>query len=379
MSIEIKVPVLPESVVDAVVSKWHKKIGEAVEMDDNLLDLETDKVMLEVPAPCDGAIIEYKVQEGDVVTAGQLIAIMEEGAGEAAAETAAAADPEYTPAATPELSTDPKASPSVRRTAMQNDIDLNNVSGSGKGGRILKADLQMGASNRAERRVPMSRLRQRIAERLLEVKQQTAMLTTFNEVNMQPVMDLRKKYKDVFEKKHGTRLGFMSFFVKAATEALKRFPSVNAYIDGDEVVYHDYFDIGIAVGTERGLVVPILRDTSLMNMADVEAKIREYAGLAQSGKLALEDMQGGTFTITNGGVYGSMLSTPIINPPQSAILGMHNIVERAVVENGEVVVRPMMYLALSYDHRIIDGKESVSFLLAIKEMLEDPARLLLEV
>jgi 2-oxoglutarate dehydrogenase E2 component (dihydrolipoamide succinyltransferase) len=378
MSIEIKVPVLPESVVDAVVAKWQKKIGEPCDMDDNLLDLETDKVMLEVPAPVTGIITEYKVNAGDVVKSGQVIAIMQEGAATApAAVTKTASVPEAK--AEPEKTAAPVASPSVRRTALENDIDLNAIAGSGKGGRILKTDLQSGSQGRAERRVPMSRLRMRIAERLLEVKQQTAMLTTFNEVNMQPVMDLRKKYKDQFEKQHGVRLGFMSFFVKAAVEALKRFPSVNAYIDGDEVVYHDYFDVGIAVGTDRGLVVPILRDASFLSMADVEAKIREYAGLAQAGKLSLEDMQGGTFTITNGGVYGSMLSTPILNPPQSAILGMHNIVERAVVENSQIVIRPMMYLALSYDHRIIDGKESVSFLVAIKEMLEDPARLLLEV
>jgi 2-oxoglutarate dehydrogenase E2 component (dihydrolipoamide succinyltransferase) len=378
MSIEIRVPVLPESVVDAVVAKWQKKIGEPCDMDDNLLDLETDKVMLEVPAPVDGVITEYKVNAGDVVKSGQVIAIMQEGA---AATPVSVAKATSAPEVKPELAkaAAPVASPSVRRTALESDINLNNITGSGKGGRILKTDLQPGSQGRAERRVPMSRLRMRIAERLLEVKQQTAMLTTFNEVNMQPVMDLRKKYKDQFEKQHGVRLGFMSFFVKAAVEALKRFPSVNAYIDGDEVVYHDYFDVGIAVGTDRGLVVPILRDASFLSMADVEAKIREYAGLAQAGKLSLEDMQGGTFTITNGGVYGSMLSTPILNPPQSAILGMHNIVERAVVENGQIVIRPMMYLALSYDHRIIDGKESVSFLVAIKEMLEDPARLLLEV
>lgn len=390
MTIEIKVPMLPESVADAVVATWHKKEGDSVSRDENIVDLETDKVMLEVPSSVDGVIEKILVAEGDTVTADAVIAIVKEGAVAApkqdaqpeAAAPAAKADTakpatQQAAAAAPDNSK-VVASPSVRRKAAEEGVDLNKVGG----GRISSQDLaqyMQGGVARSEERVPMSRLRARVADRLKEVQNTAAILTTFNEVNMKPVMDLRKKYKDQFEKTHDTRLGFMSFFTKAAVEALKRFPAVNASIDGSDIVYHNFFDIGIAVGSPRGLVVPIVRDADQLSMAGVEARIREYAGLAKTGKIALEDMTGGTFTITNGGTYGSMLSTPILNAPQSAILGMHNIVERPVVENGEIVIRPMMYLALSYDHRIIDGKEAIGFLVTIKEMIEDPARLLLEV
>lgn len=395
MIIEIKVPELPESVSDAVVSTWYKKVGEPFEVDDNLLDLETDKVMLEVPANEDGVLVEVIAQEGQTVKAGDVLAKMEVGK----VESAPVANDQPKESNQPQnQATDAVASPAVRRAAVEHNVDLAGVVGTGKGGRISKEDvlnqvspsaaslskdsaavIKGAANQRTERRVPMSRLRAKIAERLLDVQQNSAILTTFNEVNMKPVMDLRKTYKDRFEKQHGVRLGFMSFFVKATIEALKQFPTVNASVDGQEVVYHDFYDIGIAVGTDRGLVVPILRNADTMSMASIEKGIREYAQKAQSGKLTLDDMKGGTFSITNGGVYGSMLSTPIINPPQSAILGMHNIVERPVAENGQVVIRPVMYLALSYDHRLVDGKESVSFLVKIKEMLEDPTRLLLEV
>lgn len=401
MGIEIKVPELPESVSDAVVATWHVKVGDAVEMDDNLLDLETDKVMLEVPSAEDGVLTQICAAEGSTVKAGDVLAVMEEGGTVLPSADALVAKK----SAETSLSTAmpvAAASPAVRRLAQENKVDLSVVKGTGKDGRIVKqdvvnatqtAEVSLPASTsssvvsgvgstdfqRTERRVPMSRLRSRIAERLLDVQKNAALLTTFNEVNMQPVMALRNQYKQQFEKKYGVRLGFMSFFVKACIEALKSFPTVNASVDGQEIIYHDYYDIGIAVGTDRGLVVPILRDADTMSMASVESSIREYAVKAKEGKLTLDDMKGGTFSITNGGVYGSMLSTPIINSPQSAILGMHNIVERPVVENGEVVVRPVMYLALSYDHRLVDGKESVSFLVTVKQMLEDPARLLLEV
>ena len=383
MSIEIKVPTLPESVADAVVAKWYKKPGEFVERDENLVDLETDKVMLEVPAPKSGIIESLSVAEGDIVEAHQVIAVLKEGE---AQSSAPAEESKASDASKPS----PDLSPSVRRMAAEKDIDTRAIQGSGKGGRITKQDLAgsqsssptpetVPAGSRTEKRVPMSRLRQRIAERLVDAQHQAAMLTTFNEINMKPVMDIRKRYKDQFEKKHGVRLGFMSFFTKAVVEALKRFPAVNASIDGTDLIYHNYFDIGIAIGSPRGLVVPILRNTEAMSMADIEKQIREYAERAQTGKITMEEMTGGTFTVTNGGTFGSMLSTPIVNPPQSGILGMHNIVERPVVENGEVVVRPIMYVALSYDHRVIDGRESVQFLVTIKEMLEDPSRLLLEV
>ena len=393
MSIEIKVPALPESVADATVAKWYKKAGDAVSRDENLVDLETDKIMLEVPAPQSGVLKEILHTEGATVTADQVLALIEEGEAvdvgqpeQAESSDSGVSDEQQEPA--PAASTsDVPLSPSARRAVAETGADVSQVSGTGKVGRITKEDVLSSQSStpapsvgmRAEERVPMSRLRARVAERLVEVQQSAAILTTFNEVNMKPVIDLRNKYKDTFEKTHGVRLGFMSFFTKAAVEALKRFPAVNASIDGSDIIYHHFYDVGIAIGSERGLVVPILRNVENMSMADVEQGIRDYAGKAKTGKLALEDMQGGTFTITNGGVFGSMLSTPIINPPQTAILGMHNIVERPMVENGEIVARPVMYLALSYDHRVIDGRESVLFLKTIKDLIEDPSRLLLAV
>ena len=388
MSIEIKVPGLPESVADAVLAAWHVKEGDSIKRDDNLVDLETDKVMLEVPAPASGVIEKLLVNAGDTVTSDQVIAILKEGEvadKPAAKEKAAEDNKETTKEATPDKNTTDNSehAPAARRALNETGVDATQVSGTGKGGRLTGGDVRQfaasGVAARSEERVPMSRLRQRVAERLLDVQHSAAILTTFNEVNMQPVMDLRNKYKDQFEKEHDTRLGFMSFFVKATVEALKRFPAVNASIDGSDIVYHNYFDIGIAIGSPRGLVVPIVRDADQMSMAEIEAQIRDYAKRAQTGKVTIEEMTGGTFSITNGGTYGSMLSTPIINPPQSAILGMHNIVERPVVENGQVVVRPIMYLALSYDHRIIDGKDSIQFLVTIKDMLEDPARMILGV
>lgn len=404
MTIEVKVPMLPESVADATVATWHKKPGDTVTRDENLVDLETDKVMLEVPAPADGILKEILKPSGDVVQANQVIAVIEAGkaaqpepvAETVAAQTVAADKTTAAPAAMASSTSKPAAGPAVRRVAAEHEIDVAQVKGTGKGGRVTKENIMaaVGGSaseaavpvmpttdlgGRAEKRVPMTRMRARIAERLLEVKQNTAMLTTFNEVNLQQVMDIRAKYKDRFEKAHNTRLGFMSFFVKASVEALKRFPLVNASIDGNDIVYHGYYDIGVAVSTDRGLVVPILRNADQMSMAEIENKIVEYANKARAGKLTMDEMQGGTFTITNGGVFGSLLSTPILNSPQSAILGMHKIDQRPVVENGQIVIRPMMYLAMSYDHRIIDGKDSVSFLVTIKELLEDPSRLLLEV
>ena len=398
---DVRVPTLPESVTDATVLTWHKKPGDPVSRDENLLDLETDKVVLEVPSPIDGVLTEIKAEAGAVVTSDDILAILTEGA------VAAAAPATNEPAAdTPaESDDDPILTPAVRRLVKEMKIDPSHVTGTGKEGRILKSDVMryldeqknqpaeakeakaaasaapddIALGPRDEKRVPMSRLRARVAERLLEAQANAAILTTFNEVDLQNVIELRKKYKDQFEKQHDTRLGFMSFFVKAAVEALKKFPAVNASIDGDEIVYHNYFDIGIAVGSPRGLVVPILRDADQMSFAEIEARIREYGEKARDGSLSYDDLVGGTFTISNGGVYGSMLSTPILNPPQSAILGMHNIVERPVVVNGEIVIRPMMYLALSYDHRIIDGRESVQTLVTIKELLEDPARLMLQV
>ena len=398
---DVRVPTLPESVTDATILTWHKKPGDPVSRDENLLDLETDKVVLEVPSPIDGVLTEIKAEEGAVVTSDDILAILTEGA------VAAAAPAANEPAADKpaESDDDPILTPAVRRLVKEMKIDPSHVTGTGKEGRILKSDVMryldeqknqpaeakeakaaasaapddIALGPRDEKRVPMSRLRARVAERLLEAQANAAILTTFNEVDLQNVIELRKKYKDQFEKQHDTRLGFMSFFVKAAVEALKKFPAVNASIDGDEIVYHNYFDIGIAVGSPRGLVVPILRDADQMSFAEIEARIREYGEKARDGSLSYDDLVGGTFTISNGGVYGSMLSTPILNPPQSAILGMHNIVERPVVVNGEIVIRPMMYLALSYDHRIIDGRESVQTLVTIKELLEDPARLMLQV
>ncbi|MBL4647412.1 MAG: 2-oxoglutarate dehydrogenase complex dihydrolipoyllysine-residue succinyltransferase [Gammaproteobacteria bacterium] len=396
MSIEIKVPVLPESVVDAVIATWHKKAGEMIERDENIVDLETDKVVLEVPAPADGILEKIVIAAGETVTAGTVIAILKEGI------VASNSVPEKTVRTTPAIAAENSASdtlsPAVRRLVEEHGVDVSYITGSGKNGRIVKEDVEAAIKKqqttasvsstpvvvttspgeRTEKRVPMTRLRQRIAERLLAAKQNTAMLTTFNEVNLQAVIDLRTRYKESFEKQHGTRLGFMSFFTKASVEALKRFPDVNASIDGTDVIYHGYYDVGIAVSTERGLVVPVLRDVNQLSFADVEKNIKAYAEKARKGQLTLDDMTGGTFTITNGGSFGSLLATPILNPPQSAILGMHGIQQRPIVENGEIVARPMMYIALSYDHRIIDGKGSVLFLKTIKELLEDPARLLLD-
>ena len=391
-SVDIKVPVLPESVADATIATWHVAPGEAVSRDQNLVDIETDKVVLEVVAPADGSLAEILAEEGTTVTAEEIIAKFVEGAG-AAAPAAAAAE---------ESDDDNDAlSPSVRRLLAEKGVDPAKVKGSGKNGRITKEDVEqylkggsapvapakaaaeeapaVASGERSEKRVPMTRLRKTIANRLLEAKNSTAMLTTFNEVNMKPIMDLRKQYQDSFEKRHGIRLGFMSFYVKAVTEALKRYPEVNASIDGDDIVYHNYFDISIAVSTPRGLVTPVLKDSDTLGMAGIEKGIKELALKGRDGKLSMAELQGGNFTITNGGVFGSLMSTPIINPPQSAILGMHKIQDRPMAVNGKVEILPMMYLALSYDHRIIDGKESVGFLVTVKEMLEDPTRLLLDV
>lgn len=396
MAIEVKVPLLPESVSDATVSTWHKKVGDKVSRDENIVDLETDKVMLEVPAPASGVLKQIIQQTGSTVQAQEVIAVIDETATAEPAAKSEVKAPVEMKAAEPKSAAAKQAqplSPSVRRAAAEHDVDVSKVTGTGKDGRLTKenvmsavggqpaapAAMAMPMGARPERRVPMTRMRARIAERLLEVTQNTAMLTTFNEINMAPVMEIRSKYKDKFEKKYNVRLGFMSFFVKACVEALKRSPIVNASIDGNDIVYHGYFDIGVAVSTERGLVVPVLRDVDQMSMADIEAKIVEYADKARNGKLSMEEMQGGTFTITNGGVFGSLMATPLLNSPQCAILGMHKIQERPVVENGQIVIRPMMYVALSYDHRLIDGKESVTFLVSIKELLEDPTRLILEV
>lgn len=386
MKIEIKVPQLPESVAEATLLDWHKKQGDFVKREENLIDLETDKVVMELPVPEDGMLVEVIGKPGDVVKSGQLIAYIDTDvkpaldASKATTDTPQPSKVEAIPTAVKAQSTVP-AMPAAVKTAADNSVDLNALSGTGRGGRILKEDV-LGAmvtkGSRIEERVPMSRLRKRVAERLVESQQTNAILTTFNEVNMKPIMDLRAKYKDQFEKKHGTKLGFMSFFVKAAVHALKQYPVVNASVDGDDIVYHGYFDIGIAVGSPRGLVVPILRNAENMTIAEIEMQIADFGKRAKDGKIELEELTGGTFTVTNGGTFGSMMSTPIINPPQSAILGMHATKERAVVENGQVVVRPMMYLALSYDHRIIDGREAVLTLVAIKDALEDPARLLLD-
>jgi 2-oxoglutarate dehydrogenase E2 component (dihydrolipoamide succinyltransferase) len=408
MSTEVRVPTLPESVSDATVLTWHKKPGEAIARDENLVDLETDKVVLEVPSPVAGVLTDCKVEEGAVVTADELLAIVEAGASAAATASEPPTSPEKIEAAEaaeekPAAAGDDDAvlTPAVRRLVKEMGIDASKINGTGKNGRILKSDVmayldKQGASDedskaaapivtpnttdgRQEKRVPMTRLRSRIAERLLEAQQNAAILTTFNEVNLKAAMDLRSRHKDAFEKAHDVRLGFMSFFVKAAVEALKKFPVVNASVDGNDIVYHNYFDIGVAVGSPRGLVVPILRNADQMTFAQIEDTIRTFGQKAKDGSLTYEELTGGTFTVSNGGVFGSMLSTPILNPPQSAILGMHNIVERPVVENGEIVIRPMMYLALSYDHRIIDGREAVQSLVTIKECMEDPARMLLGV
>lgn len=401
MTIEIKAPTFPESVQDGTIATWHKKPGEAVARDELIVDIETDKVVLEVVAPADGSIGEVLKGEGDTVNSNEVIAIFVEGAGAAAAPAAAApaAKAEEKPAAAGEKLVNPAA----RKLASENNVDAAAVAGTGRDGRVTKEDVANhlksapaptkaaapaapapapieAVGDRVEKRVPMTRLRKRIAERLLEASNTTAMLTTFNEVNMKPVMDLRAKYKDQFEKSHnGTRLGFMGFFVKAAAEALRRFPAVNASIDGNDIVYHGYQDIGVAVSTDKGLVVPVLRNAENMSLADVESTIRDFGLRARDGKLGIEEMSGGTFTITNGGVFGSLLSTPILNLPQSAILGMHKIQERPMAVNGKVEILPMMYLALSYDHRLLDGKDAVQFLVTIKDLLEDPARILLEI
>jgi 2-oxoglutarate dehydrogenase E2 component (dihydrolipoamide succinyltransferase) len=400
MAIEIKAPQFPESVEEGSIATWHKQVGEAVSRDELIVDIETDKTVLEVVAAEDGVLTEIMKQEGDIVLSQELIGKIEAGA--VASAPAKQAEPTAAPAPESQAGVALAANPAAKKLAEENNIDLASVKGTGKDGRILKEDVQNAMAapkaaapvaaapakaaapaltgERVEKRVPMTRLRATIAKRLLDAQHNAAMLTTFNEVNMGPLMDLRKQYKDLFEKTHnGTRLGFMGFFVKAAAEALKRFPAVNASIDGNDIVYHGYYDIGVAVSTERGLVVPVLRDCDRMSIAEVEGGIKDYAVAAKDGKLAIEDMTGGTFTITNGGVFGSLLSTPILNPPQTAILGMHKIQERPMAVNGQVVIQPMMYLALSYDHRMIDGKDAVQFLVAIKDMLEDPARMLLDV
>lgn len=392
MIIDVKVPMLSESVSEGTLLEWKKKVGEAVARDEILIDIETDKVVLEVPSPQAGVLVEIVAQDGETVVADQVLARIDTAA-TAAAEAPVAAPAEAAPAAAPAAAQNNAAMPAAAKLAAETGVDVNALQGSGRDGRVLKEDVQNAAAKpaaaaapavalpagaRPEERVPMSRLRARVAERLLASQQENAILTTFNEVNMKPIMDLRAKYKEKFEKEHGVKLGFMSFFVKAAVAALKKYPVVNASVDGKDIVYHGYFDIGIAIGSPRGLVVPILRDADQMIIADIEQAIVDYAKKAKDGKIAIEDLTGGTFSITNGGTFGSMMSTPIINPPQSAILGMHATKERAVVENGQVVVRPMMYLALSYDHRIIDGREAVLTLVAIKDALEDPARLLLD-
>ena len=395
MIIEVKVPVFAESITEGTLLSWHKKVGDAVTRDETLVDIETDKVVLEVPAPQSGVLVEIVVQDGETVTSEQFLAKIDTEAAATAAAPAAQPAPAAAPAAEAVPSANTQAGvalPAAAKLAAETGVDVASIQGSGRDGRVLKEDVKNAAAKvqaassaapaptgpRPEQRVPMSRLRTRVAERLLASQQENAILTTFNEVNMKPVMDLRAKYKEKFEKEHGVKLGFMSFFVKAAVAALKKFPVVNASVDGKDIVYHGYFDIGIAIGSPRGLVVPILRDADQMSIAEIERAIVDYAVKAKDGKIAIEDLTGGTFSITNGGTFGSMMSTPIINPPQSAILGMHATKERAVVENGQVVVRPMMYLALSYDHRIIDGREAVLTLVTIKELLEDPARLLLD-
>ncbi|HBM09616.1 dihydrolipoyllysine-residue succinyltransferase [Pseudomonas sp. Choline-3u-10] len=407
MAIEIKAPQFPESVADGTVATWHKQPGDAVKRDELIVDIETDKVVMEVLAEADGVLTEIAKNEGDTVLSGELLGKLDAGATASApaAAPAEAAAPAAAPASAPAAGgEDAILAPAARKLAEENGIDPNSVKGTGKDGRVTKEDLVAAieakksapaaakaatsaasapvsaAGDRTEKRVPMTRLRAKVAERLVEAQSNMAMLTTFNEVDMTEVMALRSKYKDLFEKTHnGVRLGFMSFFVKASVEALKRFPAVNASIDGTDIVYHGYQDIGVAVSSDRGLVVPVLRNAELMNLAEVESGIATFGKKARDGKLSIDEMTGGTFTITNGGTFGSMMSTPIVNPPQAAILGMHNILQRPMAVNGQVVIRPMMYLALSYDHRLIDGKEAVSFLVTIKNLLEDPARLLLDI
>jgi 2-oxoglutarate dehydrogenase E2 component (dihydrolipoamide succinyltransferase) len=398
MTIEVKVPELPESVSDGVIVAWHKQPGDAIVRDEALVDIETDKVILEVPAPNDGVLDSILINSGDTVIADQVIGVINDGAMATAMQAVSAAVPGDSLAG---------IGPAARKLLADYELDPDRIKGTGRDGRITKADvltflrsrpaepeavaarpaetpritpgLPDVDEDRPQKRVPMSRLRARVAERMLHATQSTAMLTTFNEVNMQPVMDLRSKHKEAFEQRHGVRLGFMSFFVRAAAEALKRHPDINASIDGDEIVYHGFCDIGVAIGTERGLVVPVLRNAEYMSLAEIETYILEFANKARDGRLEMEDITGGTFTISNGGVFGSMLSTPILNPPQSAILGMHRIQDRPVAENGQVVIRPIMYVALTYDHRIVDGKSAVTFLRTIKELLEEPASMLLEI
>ncbi len=406
MAIEIKAPTFPESVADGTVATWHKQPGEAVKRDELIVDIETDKVVMEVLAEADGVLVEILKNAGDTVLSGELLGKLDSSATASAPAAAAPAPAVAAQAAAPAAAAqDSILSPAARKIAEESGLNPNSIAGTGKGGRVTKEDAvaaaaakaavpapaakpaapaveapMFAAGDRAEKRVPMTRLRAKIAERLVEAQSSMAMLTTFNEVDMHEVMALRSKYKDLFEKTHnGVRLGFMSFFVKAAVEALKRFPAVNASIDGNDIVYHGYQDIGVAVSSDRGLVVPVLRNAELMSLAEVENGIATFGKKAKEGKLSIEEMTGGTFTITNGGTFGSMMSTPIVNPPQAAILGMHNIIQRPVAINGQVVIRPMMYLALSYDHRLIDGKEAVSFLVTIKNLLEDPARLLLDI
>ncbi|POD97541.1 2-oxoglutarate dehydrogenase complex dihydrolipoyllysine-residue succinyltransferase [Pectobacterium odoriferum] len=406
-SVDIHVPDLPESVADATVATWHKKPGDSVQRDEVLVEIETDKVVLEVPASEAGILDAVLEEEGATVTSRQLLGRIRRGDSSGKETSEKSQSKESTPAqrhtAGLEEESSDALSPAIRRLIAEHDLDAAAIKGSGVGGRITREDVDkhlaaqkkepakaakseapsaspapaLGA--RSEKRVPMTRLRKRVAERLLEAKNSTAMLTTFNEINMQPIMDLRKQYGDAFEKRHGVRLGFMSFYIKAVVEALKRYPEVNASIDGEDVVYHNYFDVSIAVSTPRGLVTPVLRDVDALGMADIEKRIKELAVKGRDGKLTVEELLGGNFTITNGGVFGSLISTPIINPPQSAILGMHAIKDRPMAVDGQVVILPMMYLALSYDHRLVDGRESVGFLVTVKEMLEDPARLLLDV
>ncbi|MGF6154423.1 2-oxoglutarate dehydrogenase complex dihydrolipoyllysine-residue succinyltransferase [Pseudomonas fluorescens] len=406
MAIEIKAPTFPESVADGTVATWHKKPGDAVKRDELIVDIETDKVVLEVLATADGVLGAIVKNEGDTVLSDEVLGSIGEGSAVAAAPAAAAAAPAQAAALSVVGEDDPVAAPAARKLAEESGINIASVAGTGKGGRVTKEDVVaavaakkaapaaapakaaapaaaapvFAAGDRTEKRVPMTRVRATVAKRLVEAQSNMAMLTTFNEVDMTEVMALRSKYKDLFEKSHnGVRLGFMSFFVKAATEALKRFPAVNASIDGGDIVYHGYADVGVAVSSDRGLVVPVLRNAELMSLAEIEGGIANFGKKARDGKLTIDEMTGGTFTITNGGTFGSMMSTPIVNPPQAAILGMHNILQRPMAINGQVVIRPMMYLALSYDHRLIDGKEAVTFLVTIKNLLEDPARLLLDI
>jgi 2-oxoglutarate dehydrogenase E2 component (dihydrolipoamide succinyltransferase) len=414
MAIEVRVPQLPESVADATIVSWHKKPGDAVARDENLVDLETDKVVLEVPAPAAGVLKEIKLNDGTTVTSGQLLAVIEAGAtavlgasapaimaASGGAATASSAMTAARDAAKPDAAA-AKLSPAAKRVVEENQVDPKAVPGSGRDGRVSKSDVVNYLSGkdvtpapvskapagtpvpsargaRAEQRVPMTRLRSRIAERMVQAQATQALLTSFNEVDLKAVNELRARYKDQFEKEHGVKLGFMSFFAKACVEALKKFPAVNASVDGNDIVYHEYFDIGVAVSTDRGLIVPVLRDADLQTFAEIEKSIGIFAGRARAGTITMEELTGGTFTITNGGVFGSLLSTPIVNSPQSAILGMHKIQDRAVVIDGQVVVRPMMYIALTYDHRIIDGREAVQFLVTVKQCLEDPARMVLGV